>query len=295
MEGDGFETQDVSQFCGWVDHPDRQLVAATLGPPLSQVAPQLYTGDDKDVFLYKAWKAVLGQYPDYPAQQIGDCTSFGGAHAIDLLQCVQISIGHKSETFKEICTEALYGMGREIGGMLGSGDGCFGSAIAKAALEGVVPREVVGPYSGQRAKQWGGRGVPADIKTKAREHPVGNTALVATCDDVDAALGNGHPCTVASSQGFTMTRDGDGVCQPRGRWDHQLAIVGRRRRNGRRQYLIAQSWGPSTPAGPVTDDQPTFTFWIDEDPMASMLANRDSWAFAGLNGFARVLLPHVWI
>jgi hypothetical protein len=40
--------------------------------------------------------------------------------------------------------------------MLGGGDGCYGAALAKAVTEvGVVPREAVGAYSGERAKEWG--------------------------------------------------------------------------------------------------------------------------------------------
>lgn len=289
-----FEAQDISALCGWSDHPERHVVASTLGPPLAQCAPHLYGDLDKDVFLYKAWKQVLGNYPDYPAQQIGDCTSFGSAHAIDLIQCVQITLGHKREEFKEICTEAIYGMGREIAGMLGGGDGCFGSAVAKAVLQGTVPREVVGAYSGQRARQWGAQGVPNDIKQKAKEHPIKSVALVATIDDLAAALSNGYPVTVASNQGFTLTRDFDGLCQPHGHWGHQMALVGIRRRNGRRHVLILQSWGPTVPSGPLTDEQPSFSFWADESVVASMLAVQDSWAYSTFEGFPAAKLDHVW-
>jgi hypothetical protein len=204
---------------GWLDAPGRHAVAATLGPPLARVAPHLM-GADQDVFLYRAWKDVLGSYPAYPAQQIGDCTSFGSGHATDLLQCVEIAIGHEPEAYKEVCTEAIYGMGREIAGMLGGGDGCFGAAVAKAVMKGVAPREAVGPYSGRRAQEWGARGTPADVQAKAAEHPVKATAMVTTLDELDAALGNGYPVIVCSDQGFTMTRDADGLCQPRGSWAH---------------------------------------------------------------------------
>jgi hypothetical protein len=255
----------------------------------------MYGPDPGDVLLYKAWKDVLGDYPHYPAQQIGDCTSFGSGHTMDLLQCVEIALGKQPLGYKETCTEAIYGLGREIAGMLGSGDGCYGAAVAKALTDlGAVPREVVGPYSGQRAKEWGARGVPADIKERAAQFKLGAAALITTCDEADAALANGYPYIVCSDQGFTMHRDQDGVCHPQGSWPHCMSVSGRRTRNGRRQYLIDQSWGDNVPDGPQTDDQPSFSFWIDEAPMSHMLSARDSLAFSRFGGFERRPLPSLW-
>ena len=57
----------------------------------------------------------------------------------------------------------------DIGGERGSySDGAVGAWAAKAVSTiGTVSRDVVGPYDGQRAKDWGAEGVPADIKAKA--------------------------------------------------------------------------------------------------------------------------------
>jgi hypothetical protein len=257
---------------GWIDSPDRHALAATFAPPLAQAAPHLMYGAGEDVFLFRAWKDVLGSYPAYVAQQIGDCTSFGSGHAIDLLQCVEASIGKEPISYLETCTEAIYGMGREIAGMLGGGDGCYGVAVAKALVTmGAVPRKLVGAYSGNRAKEWGGRGVPESVKTAAAQFKLGSAALVTTLDELDAALANGYPAAGGFSQGFTMHRDQDGCCRQSGRWGHEQCCAGRRTRNGRRQYLLCQSWGANVPDGPTTDDQPDFSFWIDQDPMASIL------------------------
>ena len=131
---------EFNALMGWVDHPDRGIVAARH-PTLFAAAPYLQDTDDgRDILLYRAWSEVIGKYPDYPAQQIGDCTSFGAGHALDLLQCVEIATGERDEEFKEICTEAIYGMGREIAGMLRSGDGCYGGAVAEAGGQGVLSR-----------------------------------------------------------------------------------------------------------------------------------------------------------
>ncbi len=280
---------------GWTDHPDRLAVAAAA-PTLFGVEPGFAADADdlKDVFLPKAWKEVLGSYPAYPAQQIGDCTSFGAGHALDLLQCVEIALGEPEE-YKEICTEAIYGIGREVAGMLGSGDGCYGGAVAKALTDhGAVPREAVGAYSGQRAKQWGRSGVPREIKDLCGKQKLGAATLVATKAELDAALNSGYPVTVASNQGFTQPRDSKGICYPRGSWPHQMAIVGRAWIDGKPFYLIIQSWGDQLPGGPTSRDQPAFSFFAPADAVYRMIGNRDSWAFSLWGGFQRRDLPPGW-
>ena len=70
------------------------------------------------ILLYKAWRDVLGKDPAYPAQQIGDCVSFGHGHANDLLQCIEIALGEPAE-YRETDTEFIYATSREVAGILG--------------------------------------------------------------------------------------------------------------------------------------------------------------------------------
>ena len=72
-----------------------QQAFARQFPRLSQAAPHLFglVAPTEPVLLYKAWSDVLGKYPDYVAQQIGDCVSFGHGHGNDLLQCIEIKLG----------------------------------------------------------------------------------------------------------------------------------------------------------------------------------------------------------
>jgi hypothetical protein len=226
---------------------------------------------------------------------VHNCTSFGTGHANDLLQCVQIAIGKKPFEYHETCTEAIYGVGRELANMLGGGDGCYGGAVAKAVSQvGAIDRKSVGAYSGSRAKSWGRSGVPADVKAKLSAHKVGSIALVATPDDVVTALANGNPCIVCSNQGFTMTRDANGMCRASGSWAHCMCIIGYRTRNGNKEFCIGQSWGPNTPSGPTTDDQPDFSFWITSQTMASMLRGQDSWALSAFDGWPGQAIPSHW-
>jgi hypothetical protein len=291
---------DYTTLGGWVHSPDEvaRHLATLAKPTFAEAAPQLSgAGTGKTTLLYKAFKDINGgQYIPYVAQQIGDCVSHGFGHGVDLLECVQIAIGHKPETLEQTATEAVYGMARvDIGGgQLGRSDGAIGAWAAKAVSTiGTVSRDVVGPYSGRRAKEWGASGVPDDIKAKAGDHKVKTIALVQTYEELEDALANGYPVPVCSNQGFTLTRDEQGFCRPRGVWGHCMLIVGVRG-DDRPGACIFQSWGPDMPSGPIDLDQPSNSFWADRDVVSRMLAMQDSWALSNFDGYPGQALPAHW-
>jgi len=291
---------DFEKLGGWIHSPEevgRQL--ATLRRPLfAQAAPQLSgSGTDRTSLLYKAFKDVNGgAYIDYPAQTIGDCVSHGFGHGVDLLEAVQIAVGHKTELFHQTATEAVYGLARvDIGGEQGSySDGAVGAWAAKAVSTiGTVDRDVVGPYSGQRAKEWGARGLPAEVRAKATDHKAKSVSLVSTYEELEDALANGYPVPVCSNRGFTLERDEDGFCRPRGTWGHCMLIVGVRADN-RPGACIFQSWGSRTPTGPLALDQPPNSFWAEREVVGSMLAMQDSWALSQFDGYPGRIIPEHW-
>ncbi len=208
-------------LCGWRGIDDTQRLFAAQFPTLSQSAPRLMQGPTPTdpILLYKAWRDVLGKDPDYPAQQIGDCVSFGHGHANDLLQCIEIGMGDPA-VFQETDTEFIYGESRKVGNMLGRQDGSYGSAAVKAMTTvGMVSRKMLGSdgtYSGQRAKSWGLHGPPSAVESEASPFKLGGAANVSTWDELVAALQNGYPVTICTGQGFTLTRDSQGFCQARG-------------------------------------------------------------------------------
>ncbi len=294
------DLSDLLSLGGWIHNPrevDRQL--ATLPRPLfAEAAPRLSgSGTDKTTLLYKAFKdAYGGNYLAYPAQTIGDCVSHGFGHGVDLLEAVQISLGHKRQVLKQTATEAIYGMARvDVGGELGSyADGAVGAWAAKAVSSiGTVSRDIVGPYDGNRAKNWGAKGVPKNIEAQAGNHKVTTVSLVSTYDELEDALANGYPVPVCSNQGFTLERDRDGFCQPKGRWGHCMLIVGVRS-GDRPGACIFQSWGPDMPTGPLALDQPTNSFWADRDVVAGMLSMQDSWALSQFEGYPDQVVPTHW-
>ena len=281
---------------GWrPDAPSRRTVAASM-PRLAQAAPALMkvrdAGDTRPILLYRAWTELFRGYPGYPAQQIGDCVSFGHGHANDLLQCIEWCLNHPGRTplprdIQETDTEALYAMAREAGGMLGSQDGCYGAAAVKAMMgSGIVSRRMLGDqgaYSGRRAKLWGRAGAPDQVKQLAARYKLGDAAQVATWDELVAALHSGHPVTICTARGFTLQRDAQGFCQARGRWGHCMFIAGIR--FDREGACIIQSWGPNTPSGPTDLGQPDFSFWADRAVIESILAEGDSWALSSAPHF----------
>jgi hypothetical protein len=216
------------EMTGWVHNPDEVgRICGTLPRPLfgATAAGLKGSGAGRTTLLYKAWKDVNGQYIDYPAQVIGCCVSRGFEHGVDLLECVQIALGHKAEKFTPTSHEFIYATARvDVGGQRGSyQDGAVGAWAAKAVSTlGTVSQELVGPYDDRKCKEWGARGAPADLKAKAADHKVHTVSLVTTFEELEDALANGYPVTVCSNQGFTLERDEHGFCRPHGNWSHCL-------------------------------------------------------------------------
>jgi hypothetical protein len=292
----GPERDRPAHLCGWVDHPDRHRVAASL-PRLAQAGADLAADPTTNVLLYKVWELMFAGYPDYPAQQIGDCVSFGHAHGHDLLMTaeayrgdIEVSVIHRT------CTEFIYGESRKVGGMLGPFDGSYAAAAVKAmttvgylSYGELAEAGEATSYSGKRAKAWGWSGPPGAVEALAGRRKLGAAALVRTWDELVAAIANGYPVTVCSDQGFSMTRDQQGFCAARGRWSHCMVIGGVR--FDRPGACILQSWGPDMPSGPRDLDQPSFSFWAERPTVERMLAAGDSFALSQSPGFAARSLP----
>ncbi len=291
------EDTPIQHLFGWRGVDDVQRSFAGRFSPLAVAAPRLVGGpsDSQPILLYKAWREVLGKDPEYPAQQIGDCVSFGHGHGNDLLQCVEIGLG-EAAIYRETDTEFIYATSREVAGILGRQDGSYGAAAVQAMMAvGMVSRVMLGgdgTYSGQRAKAWGLSGAPEAIKAEAAPFKLGSAAQVTTWDELVGAVRNGYPVTICTAQGFTLERDGDGFCRARGRWGHCMFIAGVR--FDRPGACIVQSWGPDTPTGPRGLDQPSFSFWADRSVIERILGEGDSWALSKSPAFEERELPPAW-
>ncbi|RCS43961.1 hypothetical protein DTL42_18415 [Bremerella cremea] len=313
-----FKAADVpEEHFGYQPNPQatRKFLAQLPRANLREAAPQLFQADppQDDIFLYRAlYDAHLKKYGvpwQVGRQGIGDCVSFGFAHGADIHLAVMWSLGDSAD-WKPTATESIYGGSRvEARGVSRGGwsDGSYGSAAAKWLREyGLVfrqPYETVdlSRYSAQRAKDWGnyGNGGQDDngrLDAEARKHPVRTVALVRNFAEASAAIHSGYPVPVCSMVGFRMQRDADGFAQPQGTWPHCMCFIAAR--HGKRPGLLClNSWGPNWITGPkYPSDMPDGSFWVDQRTVDRMLAQNDSFAVSGYDGFPFRKLDHAkWV
>lgn len=293
-----------SDLFGYVVPEDRDLSVERAHQRIMQDMPLLTaagasitgTGEGKIVLLHRILEQVRGSYPIL-RQEIGDCVSFGWAKGIMVSLACDIVIRVENEEWpgNDICTEWIYGTSRVLvgRGRLGNGDGSIGSWAARAVRDhGTLLRKVyrqfdLTRYSGQRAKDWGYRGLPAtELEPIADEHPISRTAaLVTSYEEARDAIANGYAVPVCSNQGFTDRRDSQGFARQSGSWAHCMCFVSVDDTPGRPGLLCDNSWGGNWISGPKRHDQPDGSFWVDAQVADRMLRQDDSYAVPGYEGF----------
>lgn len=255
-----------------------------------------------DTFLYRPmYRAHLARYGKpwvVGRQLIGDCTSWGAAHAVYCQESVAWTLGASAEPPLMPSTEAIYGgarcqaMNRSFAGW---SDGATGFGCAKWLQNwGVVYRQPLPDlgldltkYDPNLAKQWGAYGAGGEkgrpgLEALAKKSPCRHVVAVRTWAELAAALEAGFPVTLASSQGFDSRLGPSGIMEASGTWMHQMvAIAIRYRANGSPDdcVLILNSWGPNW-CGPYEnrwpDDMPAGSFWARRRVVEGMLG--DAWA-----------------
>jgi len=286
-------TQEAPRSFGWI--PDPQAVdeiRSTLPFPVFRDTEAFQSGTSSDdVHLWDACRKVTGDVlPARDQKSVGCCVGFGTAAAIEHLICVQAA-NASDETFHEIAPEIVYAGSRvEIGGGRVRGDGSVGAWAAKFVNQfGVLPRGKFGAldlvkYDERTCRELGMKGVPDELEPAVKEHPVKAIANVRSWAEAQAAIRNGYPIAVCSSQGFGMVRDGEGFCPPQGVWYHCMALLGIRGGTRPGGFLL-NSWGPNAHSGPQGPGEPPGGFWADASVLDRMLKQGDSWAFSSFTGF----------
>lgn len=281
---------------GW--HEDPAAVAAVSQTLPFRVFADTPAGKVQElpdhVYLWKAYANLPIRGPRSKNQgSVGSCVSFGTNNAIERTVAASIANGSRLE-FKLLAEEVTYGGSRvEVGGGRIRGDGSVGAWAAQFVQKwGIVAREQHGShdlreYNESRCRTWGRTGVPAELETLAREHPVRDITRVSTWQEAKQALASGYGIAVCSNQGFTMRRDSRGVAHPSGSWAHCMCLDGYHVDSDGREYgHIENSWGPSAHSGPVGwGDPPPSGFWAESRVIERMLRAGDSWAFSDVKGF----------
>src|SRR5574343_9946 len=266
-------TPDEGRFpTGYTPDPraTQEFLRTLPRPTIREAGPDLFRGggapaDGEPILLYrslnKAWEAKYGRPFVVGRQGIGDCVSWGWAHASDIHLAVMWELGDSAE-FHAAATEAIYGgsrveaRGKTFGGW---SDGSYGAAAAKWVRDwGIVFRQPydsvdLTTYSASRAKDWGaygcgGQSDNGQLDGIAKSHPIRNVALVNDFDEAAAAIRSGYPVAVCSMQGFTMNRDSDGFARASGSWAHCMCFIGVR--FDRPGLLCLNSWGATWIDGP---------------------------------------------
>lgn len=288
------------KFYGWVEPTQQQLadVLNALPQPIFRDCSFgiKNSGAGKRVLLSNYVYTLLGNYIAQ-IQAIGDCASFGSAHAVDYTYCTDIVYrGSNYEFLAMTATEDIYGGSRvQVGkGQLGSQDGSIGAWCAQYVSEhGTLIRQKyeyddLTIYDSNRARQWGmpRQGVPSYLLDIAHEHRIQTVSLIKTYEEARDSLANGYAITVASNQGFSNVRDKDGFLRPQGNWGHMMCLIGVDDNRSRPGVLCLNSWPYEWVSGPSLEGMPPGSFWIDAQVLEDrMLRVNDSWAYSDRIGF----------
>lgn len=297
---------------GWIPNPRAtEAFADSLPKVYAEQVEQLVEQDNnKDALLYRPLALCLKKAKldnrwlkerdgvscvrSYAQLSVGSCTGNATAQAINVLSAVEIMLLDKFQDFRAICSaDGTYGLGREMAGMLRSPyDGCYGSAMAKAAMQlGTLYclkyRDIdLTQYDPKRCRQFGRTGVGEFLKIEAKKHPVKSTVQVKNAEAAWSLLGNGYPINVCSNVGFKTKRDKEGVCQPSGTWNHSMAVIARRTTpSGKRVFIILNSWGDDWNSGPYWEDMPWGSFGVEFNVFDGMCRQGDTFAYSELDGF----------
>ncbi len=278
------------------DHAERAAVVAQGLPKFLVVGADGQDNTLKNVRLWDAMLAVRGSHlPNIP-QQIGDCVSWGAAHAVDYLQAVQMVRGPPGEfQFKEAYPPYIYGVSRVlVGRKHGSnfrGDGSVGAYAAEGLRDYGVLRsdaDQVPPYSGAVAKQWGNSGPPEWAVTTGKPFAVKTIAQVNSAAEARDAIVNGYPVTIASGWWGTTkidVVDGRRLATRNTSWGHQQCLIGYdgSSRGGPYFYCL-NSWGDNAHPLPLQGEPPG-GYWIRFSDVDHICREGDSWALSGFDGF----------
>ena len=270
------------------------------------------------------WTIVERLFPGcWPAsrQVLGDCVAHSQRNSCLYTIACEIAAGKPDEVTGEIegkpeqpdegvrdgvfSTEAYYWFRRRA-----SRDGWFCESAAKVAVEesGAWPRKSypelgfdLTKYSGSMATRWSATPPPENIRTALAKHRFRTAARCESFETVRDMLANGYGITSCGGEGFSSTRDENGVSRRSGSWAHAMAYIGCDDRDEiKAKYdgplvLVLNSWGKSWVSGPrrvmgTNLDIPEGSFWA----RWSDIRSRSAIAMSGFAGWPSQKLPN-WV
>lgn len=240
-----------------------------------------------------AVRKVLGDQAEdiVQYQPRGTCGGRAGSGVGDVLQCVLIAMGKRAH-FKRVSHAGVYYFARKLFGMLSGdwrdddGDGVASGSVPKAmARYGLVTRDEstdahwYGTGSDDLACQLGAgmKGELArQLEEMAKDNIITEWSPVASAQEAADGIAAGGVLIGSDSQGFTMSRDNEGCCSPRGVWQHyhfrpSINVLP----SGRKVFGYFQSWGKTTPSGPQLSGHFNNCFGVDFAVQDKCIRNGD--------------------
>lgn len=282
---------------GWIEDPVevKRVVTANGIQPFQTVAAACMgdTKPTKPVVLSRYMEEIWGKDTwIYNQGSCGSCVANGAGMAAEILVAQDIVENGAENPGHLDCMSIYWGSRVEIGGGSLWGQGSVGVWAAQWLQKfGCVVRKKyesvdLSEYSSSLCcSGYARKGVPEDVETVAKVHPVQHYAAIKTCDEAIAALCNGYPVTVASNQGFSNRRDENGFVRPQGRWPHQMLVIAYDPTDD--SFVILNSWGLEWISGPKPDWMPEGSFKVKRATLEQMFRAGDSWALSNLKGWPR--------
>lgn len=250
------------------------------------------------------------------AQQRGDCVSHSDknaklySHVCDIISGKPDERSGVYEGVVEIPEAGIKqgGFSTEVSywyrGYDGDGWYCQAAATVSTKQAGLVARKnypEIGidltKYSGSLAGKYGSRKPPAEIADALDNNLVYTATKLRSFEEVRDFLGNGYGVSSCGSEGFSSSRDENGVSSRRGSWAHAMDILGADDRTeihakyGGPLVCIQNSWGKFN-SGPrrvlgTNVDIPEGSFWARWKDVQ----RREFIAYSGVNGWPARTVP----
>jgi hypothetical protein len=267
-------------------------------------------GEGKLSLIYpEVWKAAGRSdfFHGEPNQGCGDCVSHSVKHTLMASMAVSANNGQGSWP---VMPDSAYRYGAFhpsptywLRGKNSDGWSC-GTAI-KRASDGIGMVQCIdwssplsmslAAYSKSIAHKWGATSPPADVKAQLGGHKVKASSRCSGWDSIRDAISAGYAICTCGGEGFSKSRDANGVSKRSGSWSHALTYIAvddtewARKNYGGPLVLILNSWGPSwnNDNGPYPQGNtnlpkiPRGSFWAK----FSDVKNRDAYAVSDINSF----------
>lgn len=250
------------------------------------------------------------------AQTVGSCVSHGTKNGILISLACEIVAGKPDETTGQIEGVPDVPPEGEASGVLnpapiywqrgynGHGWSCPTAANVVVKTAGcVVARKYddlgVDLTNVNRSIEtmYGARKPPEAWQAEFAKHRIRTAADVDAFEPLRDALANGYGISSCGSEGFSSTRNEDGVSNRRGSWAHAMAYIGAddrseiKQKYGEPLVLVQNSWGPWNSGSRrilgTTIDIPIGSFWA----RWSDIKRRYMVAFSGVAGWPARKLP----